>query len=162
MGVIILLMGVSGSGKTTVGSLLADTIGWKFYDGDDLHPAPNRDKMHQGIALTDQDRIPWLRRVRQLIDRCVTRRIDAVVACSALKQSYREVLGTDRRDISVIYLKGSPELISHRLAHRVGHFMPARLLPSQFQSLEAPPDAVTIDIGGTPEELVDVIRRELE
>jgi len=153
---VILLMGVSGSGKTTIGRLLAGTLGWEFHDADELHSGANRDKMHRGIPLTDSDRAPWLSSVRALIDDCIARNANAIVACSALKQSYREEIVTSK--VRVVYLKGSPELIAQRLANRSGHFMPASLLPSQIAALEEPRDALTVDISGTPQQIADSIR----
>ncbi len=155
---VILLMGVSGSGKTTIGCLLAGALGWEFHDADELHSAANRDKMHRGIPLTDADRAPWLSSVRALIDGCIARNANAVVACSALKQSYRKEIVADASKVRVVYLKGSPELIAQRLANRSGHFMPASLLPSQIAALEEPRDALTVDISGTPQQIADSIR----
>ncbi|MGO9606378.1 MAG: gluconokinase [Candidatus Binataceae bacterium] len=153
---VILLMGVSGSGKTTIGRLLAGALGWEFHDADELHSAANRDKMHRGIPLTDADRAPWLSSVRALIEGCIARNANAVVACSALKQSYREEIVISK--VRVVYLKGSPELIAQRLTNRSGHFMPASLLPSQIAALEEPRDALTVDISGTPQQIADSIR----
>ncbi|HKM98930.1 MAG TPA: gluconokinase [Candidatus Binataceae bacterium] len=155
---VILLMGVSGSGKTTIGRILAAALGWEFHDADELHPAANRDKMRRGIPLTDSDRAPWLSSVRDLIDDRLARNGNAVVACSALKQSYRERIVADPSKVRLVYLKGSPELVARRLARRSGHFMPASLLPSQLAALEEPRDALTIDISGTPEQIADSIR----
>jgi gluconokinase len=154
---IIVLMGVSGSGKTTVGRMLADHLGWEFDDGDALHPAANRDKMSRGVPLTDADRAPWLRRVRRLIESRTQRQINAIVACSALKRAYRDTIVVDPAQVRVVYLKGSQELIARRLAARVGHFMPPSLLPSQFEALEEPSGATTVDISGTPEQTVNAI-----
>jgi gluconokinase len=158
---IVVLMGVSGSGKTTIGALLAKSLKWRFYEGDDLHSAANRSKMSHGIPLTDADRLPWLHRIRQLIERLLAQGLDAVITCSALKQSYREVIVSDPRQVRVVYLKGSPNLIKARLGERTGHFMPSSLLGSQFEALEEPRDAITIDVSNKPGELVDAIRKRL-
>jgi gluconokinase len=158
---ILVLMGVSGSGKTTIGALLAKALRWRFYEGDDLHTAANRSKMAHGIALTDADRLPWLDRVRRLIERCLADGANAVIACSALKQSYREVLVSDTRQVRLVYLKGTPKLIKARLGRRKGHFMPGSLLPSQFAALEEPRDAITIDVSDDPAQIVDTIRKRL-
>ena len=159
---VVVLMGVSGSGKTTIGKMLAAALKWRFYDADALHSAANREKMRRGIPLTDSDRLPWLRRVRRVIEKCMAAGTGAVVACSALKQSYREILMVNAGEVRIVYLKGSAELIARRLADRKGHFMPADLLPSQFAALEEPRDAIAVDISGTPEQVVNAIRVALE
>ena len=158
---ILVLMGVSGSGKTTIGTLLAKALQWRFYEGDDLHSAANRSKMTHGIALTDADRLPWLHRIHRLIERCLANGIDAVIACSALKQSYREVIVSDAGQVRVVFLKGSPRLIKARLGKRKGHFMPSSLLPTQFSALEEPRDAITVDVSDNPAQIVDAIRKRL-
>jgi gluconokinase len=159
---IIILMGVSGSGKTTVGSLLAQDLGWPFYDGDDFHPQANIDKMRQGIPLTDEDRDSWLTALRHHIDILLDNRQSAILACSALKQAYRDRLGGDRPAVRFIYLKGDYALIRQRLQKRQGHFMPADLLKSQFATLEVPEDVLAIDISQTPEVIVNSIKGALE
>jgi gluconokinase len=158
---ILVLMGVSGSGKTTIGALLAKALQWRFYEGDELHSAANRSKMTHGIALTDADRLPWLHRIRRLIERCLAEGVDAVIACSALKRSYREVIVSDPKQVRIVYLKGSPKLVKARLGKRKGHFMPSSLLPSQFAALEEPHDAITIDVSVAPAQIVDAIRKSL-
>ena len=158
---VVVLMGVSGSGKTTIGKMLADDLNWQFHEGDDLHPQSNREKMSRGIPLTDSDRLPWLTSIRRLIERCLARRVSAVIACSALKESYRQMLVVDPAKMKIVYLKGTPELLAQRIANRKGHFMPPALLPSQLDTLEEPRDAITVDISGTPNQIVDAIRREL-
>jgi gluconokinase len=158
---ILVLMGVSGSGKTTIGAMLAEALQWRFYEGDDLHSAANRSKMAHGIALTDADRLPWLHRIRRLIERCLSDGVDAVIACSALKRSYRQAIVTDARQVRVVYLKGSPKLIKGRLGKRKGHFMPSSLLPSQFEALEEPRDAITIDVADPPAQIVEAVRKRL-
>ncbi len=150
----ILLMGVSGAGKTTIGRLLAERLGGRFLDGDDLHPEANRRKMAAGVPLDDADRLPWLDRVRDAME---TDRGPGplVVACSALKASYRAHLG--RGLYRLVYLHGAPGLIRRRLGDRTGHFMPARLLDSQFAALEEPADALVVEIDGPPEAIVERI-----
>jgi gluconokinase len=159
---IIILMGVSGSGKTTIGSLLAQDLGWPFYDGDDFHSQANIDKMRQGVPLIDADRDSWLTALRHHIDILLDNRQSAVLACSALKQAYRDRLGGDRPAVRFIYLKGDYALIRQRLQKRQGHFMPADLLKSQFATLEVPEDVLAIDISRTPEVIVNSIKRALE
>jgi gluconokinase len=158
---IILLMGVAGSGKTTVGRLLANTLGWRFYEGDDFHPRVNIDKMQRGIPLTDADRWPWLQVLRNLLDACLAQGINAVMACSALKQIYRDYLMHGCDEVKLVYLQGSYDLLSQRLAQRQGHFMPKELLASQFATLEEPRQGLLVDVANTPEALVAVIRQAL-
>ena len=158
---VILLMGVSGSGKTTIGRLLAQDLGWPFYDGDDFHPQANIDKMRQGIPLTDDDRDSWLTALRHQIDTLIADRQSAVLASSALKQAYRDHLGSDRSEVRFIYLKGDYALIRQRLQERQGHFMKADLLVSQFATLEEPKGVPAIDIAQEPEAIVGSIKRAL-
>jgi gluconokinase len=155
--VVIIIMGVSGSGKSTIGPMLAARLHWEYEDGDWFHPAANVDKMHSGIPLTDDDRRPWLGAIADSIDR--TRRIGehSVIACSALKRRYRDVLIGERRDVRLVYLKGDEALIARRIATRHEHFMPRSLLHSQFEALEEPgPDEnpVTVSIESAPREIV--------
>ncbi len=150
-------MGVSGSGKTTIGRLLAERLSCPFVDGDDLHPDANVAKMAAGMPLDDRDRAPWLAGVRAAIDEHVAGTGRVVVACSALRQSYREIIAVNRSDVYFVYLRGDGDLIQSRMRKRKGHFMPPELLESQFDTLEEPDDAITVDIRGTPEQIVDQI-----
>lgn len=159
---VTILIGVAGSGKTTVGRILAARLRYEFHDADDLHPPQNREKMRRGIALTDADRLPWLHGVRDLVQRCLAENRSAVIACSALKQSYRDLLIVDSSKVKVVYLKGSQSLITQRLAHRAGHFFDRRLLQSQFDTLEEPANAIVVDISEPPEKIADVIRVRLD
>jgi gluconokinase/6-phosphogluconolactonase len=161
---VAVVMGVTGSGKTTVAKLLAERLGWQFQEGDALHPPANVEKMSAGIPLTDADRLPWLRKIAETIDGWRARGESGVVTCSALKRSYRDIIVGDRPDVRLVYLKGSHDLIRQRMAARHGHFMPSSLLDSQFATLEEPsPDenAIVVDIGGEPEEIVREIANRL-
>ncbi|MGH2593763.1 MAG: gluconokinase [Anaerolineae bacterium] len=159
---IVILMGVSGSGKTTIGQLLAKHLGWRFYEGDDFHPQANIDKMRQGTPLTDADRAPWLAALNRLIRELVREGRSAVIASSALKQAYRDRLLRDTQDVYVIYLKGDYDLIQKRLQERPGHFMKASLLASQFEALEEPEGVLAVDAAQAPESMVSLIERELK
>jgi gluconokinase len=158
---IILLMGVSGSGKTTIGQQLAQELGWPFADADQWHPPANIAKMRQGIPLTDEDRWPWLHALHAHLVTCVQQGVSAVLACSALKQAYRDVLLVDEAAIRLVYLRGDFDLIQARLAQRQGHFMPPELLASQFAALEEPAQAVIIDIAHPPATIVALLRQHL-
>jgi len=157
---VIVLLGVTGSGKSTLGKALAAELGWRFVEGDDFHPAPNIDKMRRGVALTDSDRIPWLQNVRTEIAGALARGESAVVACSALRESYRDVLRISS-DVKFVYLKASMALIEARLQKRQGHYMNPVLIPSQFDTLEEPKKALWIDAGLAVPEAVEQIRRAL-
>ncbi len=153
----VIIMGVSGCGKSTIGALLASRLRWEFEDADWLHPAANVDKMHNGIPLTDEDRWPWLAAIAAWIDRSLHSGGGAVVACSALKRRYRDVLIGDRPDVRLVYLKGDEALIARRIATRHEHFMPRSLLHSQFEALEEPgPDEnpIIVSIEPQPREIV--------
>jgi gluconokinase len=135
---ILIVAGVSGSGKTTVGALLAGRLGWPFADGDDFHPAANVEKMRAGIPLTDEDRWPWLRAIAAWMDERITRREPSVVTCSALRRSYRDLLLGGRPQARMVFLAPDREALDRRLAARLGHFFPEQLLGSQFDALEPP------------------------
>jgi gluconokinase len=136
--VIVIIAGVSGSGKTTVGILLADRLGWRFADADDFHPAANVAKMRAGIPLTDADRGPWLRAITAWMDERIARGEDAVVGCSALKRAYRDRLLADRPEARMVFLAPDREVLARRLAARHGHFFPEQLLGTQLDALEPP------------------------
>ncbi len=157
----VIIMGVSGSGKTTVGSRLAHELGWTFIEGDSLHPPENIAKMSRGEPLTDSDRRPWLDRLRAVIDRMMAREEPAVMAASVLKQAYRTRLGVERDAVQLVYLRGSQAVVQRRLAQRKGHFMPPALLASQFEALEEPSNALILDIRESPASLVAEIRLQL-
>ena len=157
---VVVVMGVSGSGKTTVGALLAGRLGWPFADGDDFHPPANVEKMHAGIPLTDEDRWPWLRAIAAWIDERRAAGEHGVVACSALRRSYREVLRGGRPDVRLVYLKGDKALISRRQAARHGHFMPTSLMDSQFATLEEPGSdeaAIIVSVEPRPQQIVEAV-----
>jgi gluconokinase len=157
---IIVLMGVTGSGKTTVGKLLADELGWKYYDADDFHSPANIEKMKRGIPLDDVDRKPWLESLRDLIRNRFERAENGVLACSALKASYRNYLLVND-EVRLIYLKGDYELIHKRLSDRSSHYMNPKLLDSQFETLEEPEGHLAIDVSLSPAEIVKNIREHL-
>jgi carbohydrate kinase (thermoresistant glucokinase family) len=158
--VAVIVMGVSGSGKSTIAALLAARLRWEFEDGDWFHPAANIDKMHKGIPLSDEDRWPWLRAIAAWIEDTRRSGGHGVVACSALKRRYRDVLIAGRSDVRVVYLRGEEDLIARRLAARHEHFMPPQLLHSQFSALEEPgPEEhpITVSIALQPREVVATI-----
>jgi gluconokinase len=158
----IIVFGVTGSGKTTIGTLLAKELGWQFYDADNFHPVANVEKMRQGIPLNDDDRIPWLAKLQELIRSYTDKGENAVLACSALRESYRQYLQAGG-EVKFIYLKGDFVLIQQRLNNRRGHYMNPTLLQSQFNTLEEPrPEITVIDIAPTPVLIVQAIRQELK
>jgi gluconokinase len=160
----IIVMGVSGSGKSTIAAALADRLRFSYRDGDEFHPRANIEKMRAGTALTDDDRKPWLAAIADAIDRAATTETPLVVACSALKRAYRDVLVHGRADVRLVYLQGTPSLIAERLSARHGHFMPASLLASQFATLEEPgadEPAVTVSIDASVDAIVDQIVQRL-
>jgi gluconokinase len=159
---IVVVMGVAGSGKTTVGAMLAGRLGWQYADADDFHPVANVEKMAAGHPLTDEDRWPWLHAIAAWIDVQVAAGQPAVVSCSALHRAYRDVFR--RPEVQMVYLSGSPDVIAGRLASRQGHFFKREMLDSQFATLEEPgPDeqVITVSIDGTPLQVVDRILAEL-
>lgn len=159
---IVILMGVSGSGKTTVGRHLAEKLGWPLLDADDFHPPANIEKMSRGVPLEDGDRWPWLDRINAVLAERQQRAESALLACSALKQVYRDRLSKGIPDPRWIYLKGNFDLIRERLEARKGHYMKAGLLESQFATLEEPGNALSVDIDGTPDAIADSILLRLQ
>jgi gluconokinase len=157
---VLILMGVAGSGKTTVGRLLAEELGWRFYDADDFHPRASVEKMSRGVPLADEDRRPWLESLRALVRASLEGGADIVLACSALKESYREYLLLDAR-VKLAYLKADRGLIRARLASRRGHFAKEELLDSQFAALEEPGPETHFDASAEPREIVSAIRQRL-
>jgi gluconokinase len=160
----IVLMGVAGSGKTTIGEKLAERLGWPYEDADKYHPKANVEKMSAGRPLTDEDRWPWLQAIADEIDQVCKQQGQLVIGCSALKRAYRDILVHGRGDVRIVYLDGTQELIARRLKARKGHFMPPALLDSQFSTLQPPgPDEhpVTVSIEAPVETIVDDIMRKL-
>ena len=157
---VIVLMGVTGSGKTVIGEFLARELEWEFYDGDDFHPRANVEKMASGVPLTDEDRFPWLNLLAAQIEDWADRGEQVILACSALKAVYREVI-VCRGEVRLVHLQGSIELISQRLEERVHRYMPSSLLTSQFATLEEPDDALKINIRPAPEVIDGEIREKL-
>jgi gluconokinase len=161
---IAVLMGVSGSGKTTIARGVAQRLGWRLVEGDDFHPPANVAKMHAGTPLADEDRWPWLHAIAREIDAMRASHEPAVVACSALKRAYRDILIDARADVLLVYLQGSKELIAARLAARTGHFMPPALLDSQFATLEEPGEdehPIVVSIAPQPEAIIEEVVRRL-
>ena len=160
---VIVVCGVAGVGKTTIGRLLAQELGWEFYDADDFHPIANVEKMKAGIPLTDEDRWPWLDRLRQLIERCLAANENAVIACSALKRAYRDRLRVSE-GVRFVFLCANRAQVVEHLRQRRSHFMPATLLDSQFADLEEPQPqegALTVDLKGSPRDVASLIKTKL-
>jgi carbohydrate kinase (thermoresistant glucokinase family) len=161
---VLIVMGVSGVGKSTVAEALAQKLGWKFQEGDDLHPPTNVQKMHAGIPLTDADRAPWLAAIKHWIDARIEAREPGLVTCSALKRRYRDTLIDGRANVRILYLHSDESTIEDRIKHRTGHFMPASMLESQLRTLEEPAQdehPIIIEVAGTVEETVAASLRAL-
>jgi carbohydrate kinase (thermoresistant glucokinase family) len=159
---VLVLMGPMGCGKTAIGKMLAKKLGWPFYDADDFHPKENVEKMRAGIALTDEDRKLWLEKLRANIQRWLKHRKSTILACSALKQAYRDILGVNQSTVRTVYLKGSYELLRKRLEERQHPYMDKNLLRSQLDTLEEPKDGLTVDISATPKIIVGTIIKSLK
>jgi carbohydrate kinase (thermoresistant glucokinase family) len=162
---VIVLMGVSGSGKSTVGAELSRKLGWPFRDADSFHPAANVEKMSRGVPLTDEDRAPWLAAIAQWIDERRRLSDPGIVSCSALKRAYRRRIIGGREGVRLVYLEGDKELIAERMQARTGHFMPVSLLDNQFATLEEPRDdeaPVIVSIAAPPQQLADVVIQALK
>jgi gluconokinase len=157
---VVIVMGVTGAGKTTIGELFAAQLGWEFVDADSFHSAANKEKIHQGIALTDADRAPWLEAMQEAIIRWIAEARNIALACSALKSTYRQELAVNA-EVRFVYLKGSYESIAKRLHTRHGHFASESILASQFATLEEPEGAVVVDIDQSPEQMVREIQLKL-
>jgi gluconokinase len=158
--VIAIVMGATGAGKTTIGTMLAAQLNWQFADADTFHPPANIEKMSRGIPLNDADRAPWLEAMRKAILEWIAAGKNVVLACSALKRAYREVLGP-RSEARIIYLKGSYALFAERIRHRHGHFAGEDILAGQFADLEEPDEAITVDAAQSPDQIVAEIRKRL-
>jgi len=157
---ILLVMGTTGSGKTTIGAMLAKKLGWIFLDADDFHPAANIVRMKQGIPLNDADRLPWLAAIHSELERQSTAGKDSVLGCSALKQSYRETIGVGI-DMRIVYLKGTYEEMRAHILARHGHFAGEGILAGQFRDLEEPKDAIVVSVTLSPDKIVEEIQRQL-
>jgi len=158
---VVILMGVAGAGKTTVGRRLAESLGWEFVDADDFHPPANVEKMRRGLPLEDEDREPWLRALAAAIDEWLRAGAHVVLACSALKEKYRAVLRRDPARVRFVYLKIPPHVAAARVAARHGHFMKRALVDDQFKALEEPTNAIVVDATGNPDEIVQRLRSSI-
>ena len=158
---IVIVMGVTGSGKTTIGKMLAQRLRSEYADADDFHSAANKDKMHRGIPLTDADRMPWLASIHDYLAKENAQQRSVVLGCSALKQSYRAIL-FDGLSVQLVYLKGTYEVIDEHLRSRKGHFADDKILAAQFADLEEPADAIVVDVRHTPEQIVEEILKQLK
>lgn len=161
-GLVLILMGPMGCGKTTIGKMLGEKLGWSFYDADDFHPKKNVEKMRAGIALTDEDRQLWLKKLQGKIRRWLKDRQNTILACSALKQAYRDILGVNQKAVRTVYLKGSYPLLRKRIEERQHPYMDKNLLKSQLNALEEPKDGLWVDIATTPEIIVTTIIKNLK
>lgn len=158
---VLIIMGVAGSGKTSVGKLLSEKLDWQYFEGDAYHPKENVEKMSNGIPLNDKDRMPWLLKLRSIIEDSLAKGTNIILTCSALKESYRKILKVSD-EVRFIYLKGGYELIEDRMMKRNDHFMKPGMLKSQFEALEEPKDALAIDIDNSCENIIDVILKNLK
>ena len=158
---VLIIAGVAGAGKTTVGRLLAEDLGWDFCEGDDFHPAGNLQKMVAGLPLTDEDRWPWLQRIKSALDRAIREDRSLVVACSLLKESYRKVLINDLDPVRAVFLQVDENLVKERLSRRSTHFFPKELLQSQLEAWEEPVEGVVVDASQPPAEIVTEIKKKL-
>jgi gluconokinase len=162
--VVIIICGVAGAGKTTIGQLLAQELAWEFYDADDFHSVANIAKMKSGVPLTDEDRQPWLDKLRELIEQCLVARKNAVLACSALKKAYRDCLRVSE-GVKFVFLRGNRRDITEHLRQRREHFVNPALLDSQFEDLEEPQPserALSLELGRSPRDLVELIKTTLK
>jgi gluconokinase len=157
---MVLVMGVAGSGKTTVGRMLADRLGWVYLEADDFHSAANKEKMHRGVPLTEADRLPWLDAIHSELQAQDAKERNVVLACSALREEYRHRLMAGLQ-VKLVYLRGSKELIADRLRQRTGHFAGEAILDDQFAVLEEPRDALFVDIAKNPDSIVEGILQEI-
>ncbi len=159
---VLILMGPMGCGKTTIGKILSAKTGWPFYDADEFHPPENVEKMRAGIPLNDEDRRSWLEKLHSKIQELLQNGETAILACSALKQAYRDILGVNQEDVISVYLKGSHELLRERIEARQHPYMNKNLLRSQLETLEEPVGGLTVDISGSPEDTAESILEDLE
>lgn len=157
---VLIIMGVSGCGKTTIGKMLSAKLNWKYFEGDEYHPAENIEKMKNGIPLDDSDRKPWLLKLRSIIQDALDQKINIVLTCSSLKESYRKILRINN-EVKFVYLKGSYSLIEKRMKERTDHFMKPGMLQSQFDALEEPTDAIIVDIDNSSENILSQILNKL-